>query len=194
MVEVADLTPERYEELTREPRQPPVSERSPLTEVGEIIEQYVRSSNTSRTFSAKSGGSVMDWSRVDDYKEQSNDNLTLEDVRMLTSDMPCVWEYYQRDDKYRHGYQSFVMETHCIGKLLRHNFPIDVIHEFLDSAPEYDEQYSQERIEKLIAQDFYHYRIENLLREAPTFCGYDWCQRCQNVIEDDEELQRIYNK
>lgn len=186
--ELATITPARYEDLTQQPRQPPWSERTPNENVADIIEQHI-SLFDGATFSYnKDGTSELDWSRVERYRERSNDNLSLSDAKLLTSDMPCVWEFHQRDDKFQHGNQSHVMETHCIAKLLDANFPIDVIKEFLSNAPEYDEAYTERRIEELIARDFSPYSSKKLLQRAPEFTGYSWCARCSRVIEQNEDL------
>lgn len=185
--ELAGMTPERYEELTAEPRESPWGARSPNSEVAEIIERYIENANTTVTYGSYGGGSsTLDWGRVSEYKETSNGDLSLQDVELLTSDRPCVWEWYLRDDKYQHGNQSHVMESHCIATLIQNNFPISVIQEFLDSAPEYNEEFSERRIEELIARDFNPYSTEKLLERAPEFCGYSWCLRCQKVLEEHD--------
>lgn len=191
--ELSHLTPERYEELTREPQEVPWLDREPIGDVGEIIAQHVQTANPTPSYKTSSGSSVVDWSRVAEYKEKSNDDLTLDDVRLLTSDMPCVWEFHKREDKYDYGNQSHEMETHCIAKLLDGNFPIDVIKAFLSTSPKYDERYTEERIEELIARDFNPYSTEKLLQRAPEFCGYDWCKRCQAVLRENDELRRQFN-
>lgn len=191
--ELSSLTADGYEELTKSPREVPWESRSPNQDAGEVITQYVQTSE-GKTFARGAGGATdLDWSRVEAYREQSNDDLTLDDVQLLTSDMPCVWAFHLRDDMFQHGNQSHEMESHCIAKLLQNDFPIDVIKEFLSEADEYDERYTEKRIEELIARDFSPYRTEKLLRRAPEFCGYNWCARCQSVIQEDEELQRKFN-
>lgn len=189
LTELASMTPEAYEEFTRSPRSPPDGARSPVSSVTEVIEQHVRLADGRATqYSSTGRASTLDWSRVNRYREESNENLTLSDVKLLTSDMPCVWAFHERDDKFEHGNESHEMETHVIAKLIESNFPIEVIKEFLSNAPEYDEQYTEQRIEELIARDFNPYTTKKLLQRAPEFCGYSWCARCQRVLEENEDL------
>jgi len=186
LAELTEITPEKYEEYTQAPRDLPWSERHPSQEAHERLIQYINLAEPSKstTRPTSEGSTTIDWSRVDQYEQESNDNLTLNDVELLTSDMPCVWKFHEREDKFQHGYQSHVMENHCIAKLTEENFPISVIKEFLSNAPEYNEHYTEERIRELIARDFNPYRTEKLLERAPEFCGYDFCARCQSVLAD----------
>jgi hypothetical protein len=190
LAELSSMTPEAYEEFTRSPRSPPSEARSPVSSVTEVVEQHVRLADGRATdYSSTGRASTLDWSRVTEYREQSNDNLTLSDVKLLTSDMPCVWAFHEREDKFQHGNQSHEFETHAIAKLLECNFPIDVIKEFLSNSPDYDEDYTEQRIKELIARDFNPYTTRKLLQRAPEFCGYSWCARCQRVLEQNPELQ-----
>lgn len=191
--ELAELSPEEYEQLTRRRRTVPWSRRRPVENVGEIIGQYVQTASESTySYGRSSGGSTVDWNRVETYKNEANDDLTLDDVYLLTSDMPCVWEFHKREDKFQYGNESHILEIHSIAKLVESNFPIDVIKSFLSNAPEYDEEYTERLIEELIARDFNPYSTEKLLRQAPEFMNSDGCMNCQQTIANSEELQRMY--
>lgn len=192
ITELTEITPETYEQLTQSPREPPDERRSPSSHATEIIEQHIREATPTRSYGSGQRASSVDWSRVKEYRAQSNDALTLDDVRFLTSNYPCVWEFHEREDKFEYGNQSHEMETHCIAVLLQNNIPINVIKEFFATSPDYDEQYTEERIRELIARDFNPYSTRKLLRRAPEFCGYDWCKRCQNVLQDDAELRQLH--
>lgn len=185
--ELAEITPTEYESLTQSRRSSCRSERSPSSDIADVIEQHVALSDSSTSQYSTSGqSSTLNWSRVDSYRDESNDSLTLDDVELLTSDMPCVWEFHLREDKYDYGNESHVMESHCIAKLLQSNFPIEVIKEFLSNSPDYNERYTEQRIEELIARDFNPYRSEKLLKRASEFTGYSWCARCQRVLEESD--------
>jgi hypothetical protein len=184
--ELADITVDDYVAYTQEPRGPR-SGREPNERVGSILSQYIRSATTSNV-TRDSSPSIVNWSRVSDYQNQSNDRITLGDIEFLTSDRPCVWKFYNRDDKYRHGFQSHYMEMYCIRELVYHNAPIDVIVEFLDSAPEFNETYSRRRVREVIAHDYNRFSVEAILRNAPEFCGYDDCSLCQSILTDEDEL------
>ena len=187
IAELSEITVDRYEELTSAPRPVP-QERSPNAEVHDVLTQYVRNA-TEHNHVDTSGWSTTNWGRVDEYKELSNDDIELEDIKFLTSDRPCVWRFYQRDDKYQYGAQSHYMELFCIRELVEHRVPIGTMIEFLDSAPEFDEEYSRRRIKEVIARDYNRFSIETVLRNAREFCGYDYCALCQSVLDDNPKLQ-----
>lgn len=191
--ELESLQPSDYERLTREAREVPWDTREPSEEAGDIIAQHVQTATgTTHKYGSGSGTSDVNWSRVSEYRSESNDDLTLGDARFLTSDRPCVWRFHEREDKFEYGNQSHEMESHCIAVLLQNNFPIHVIKEFFSNVPDYDENYTERRIKELLARDFNPYSTEKLLHRAPEFCGYDWCKRCQSIIDDSEELQQLH--
>jgi len=185
--ELAEITVDEYEELTSAPRPVP-QERAPNSDVHEVLTQYVRTA-TEHTHVGTSGWSTTDWGRVDEYKENSNDDVSLEDVKFLTADRPCVWRFYERDDKYQYGAQSHYMELYCIRELVEHDVPVETMIAFLDSAPQFDEDYSRRRIQEVIARDYNRFSIQTILRNAPEFCGYDDCALCQSVLDENPNLQ-----
>lgn len=167
--ELASITPDSYIEYTSSPRTPPES-RIENEDVAEILRQHIKtaSDGTSRNQGTRSAATI-DWSRVEEYKETQNEQITLEDIPLLTSDRPSLWEFYKRNDKYQHGDESHYMEVFCINELLYHNVPVSVIIEFLDSAPEFDEQYSRNRIRTIIAHDYSRFSRQAVKQNAPTF-------------------------
>jgi hypothetical protein len=184
--ELADLGVDDYIVKTQQPQPLPWSGREENERVNEILSQYITTATVgrSRTYS----GSTVDRSRVSTYREESNENISLSDIEFLTTDRPCVWRYYGRDDKFRHGYQSHYMEMFVIRELIEHNVPIDVIKDFFNSAPEYDEQYTENRIEEIISRDYKRFSVESVLRNAREFCGYDDCKLCQQAIAEHDNL------
>lgn len=184
--ELCSMTPKQYLEFTQAPRPVP-SPREPNDNAHDIILQYVRTANAGNAPSP-GGDSTVNWELVDQYKDQQNENITLGDIKFITSERPCVWRFYERDDKYQHGYESHFMEMYCIRELLEKNVPIEVIKEFLDSAPEYNEAYSDNFIKQIISRDYHRFSIETVLRNAPTFSGYDDCAMCQRVIAEQDDL------
>jgi hypothetical protein len=183
--ELAEITVDDYLDLTRAPRPVPYDSRTPNVNVQEAILQHIRMADLADRTVAPSSGSTVDRARVEQYKEESNDNIELEDIEFLTSDRPCVWRWHERDDKFRHGAQSHYMEVFCITELLEKKVPIDVIKDFLNSAPEYDAEYSGAIIEEVISRDYNRWSISTLLQRAPEFCGYDDCSLCQRVLADE---------
>lgn len=177
------MTVDEYIAETQQPRPLPWDGRDENERVNEILTQHVRNASVGRSRSFS--GSTVDRSRVAAYRETSNDSIELGDIKLLTSDRPCVWRYYGRDDKFRHGYQSHYMEMYVIRELIERDVPIDVIKEFFNSAPEYDEQYTENRIEEIISRDYKRFSVESVLRNAREFCGYEDCGLCQRVLQED---------
>jgi hypothetical protein len=186
--ELAELSVDEYESMTRSPRPMPYHDREPNTKVAEVLTQYIRTADLS-VHSVKPSGSTVNRELVDEYREQSNDEIELEDVKLLTSDRPCVWRFHEREDKYRHGYESHYMELFVIRELIEKNVPIEVMKEFLSNAPEYDEDYTENRIEEIISRDYHRFGIESVLRKAPEFTGYEDCSLCQRVLADKPQLK-----
>lgn len=187
--EVATLTPSEYERLTQEPRSDIEVRRVPSEKAGAVVTQHIETSNGSRGgYSTSASSSIVDWSRVDDYIERSNDNLTLADAELLLSDMPCVLDFIEREDKFQYGNQSHEMESHVIAKMIQSNFPIEVIKEAMSNAPEYNPEYTERRVRELVARDFNPYSTKKLLRRAPEFMNTPGCQNCKRVIEQSDDL------
>jgi len=181
--ELAQIDVDTYRELTQSRREVPYESRDPSESVNDVLIQHIRhASSPSRSKNRTS--SVSDRSRVTEYKQESNDAITLDDIRFLTSDRPCVWKFYERDDKYQYGNQSHYAELFCIRELIEKNVPINVIHEFLDSAPEYTYEYSQNQIEQVIARNYKRFSIESMFQNAPEFCRYDDCEFCNKVADN----------
>lgn len=178
--ELANLTVDDYQELTSSRREVPYDSRNPNHRVGQIISQHVRHATTPDVRDNRTS-SISDYGRVEDYKEQTNGDIELSDIEFLTADRPCVWAFYERDDKYQYGSQSHYMELFCIRELIEHDVPIDVIHDFLDSAPEYSESYSQSQIETVIARDYNRFTVAALLQNAPEFANSEDCGLCEKV-------------
>lgn len=182
MAELADISVGGYIELTQQPRPVLPDERHPNGSVGEQITNYVQTATT--TSSATEYGGTVNWSLINEYRQQSTDGMVLGDVRLLTADRPCVWKWHKRDDKWDYGEQSHIMEVYCVRELLEHNVPIDVIKDFLDSAPGYDEEYSERLIKHIIARDYNRFRVDTMLDRAPEFTGYDDCKRCRRAMQE----------
>jgi hypothetical protein len=180
--ELASLDVDEYERIAREPRPVPYDGRTENERAGERIAQHIRHAEPATGSGATSYGPAdKNPRRVTAYQENANEDINIDDVKMLTSDRPCIWEFYERDDKWDYGDQSHSMEVYCIDELRRRNVPIEVIKEFLNSADGYDEQYSEEIIHEVISRDYNRTSIERLQEKAPEFCGYEWCDACQRV-------------
>lgn len=181
--ELAEMTVDEYEEMTKQPRPSPYHERVTNSDVTDAVERYISSATITSTYGG--GSSTADYSLVAEYKEESNDNITFEDLQLLTSDRPCVWKFHEREDKWDYGMQSHYMELYCVRELVEHKVPIPVIKEFFERGPgDYYEQYTEQIIEGVIARDYNRFRTDTLLNRAPEFCGYDDCARCQRIMKE----------
>lgn len=183
--ELANLTVDDYIEYTSATRPMPWHSRHENERVGEIITQQIRNATSRATSRATKDYSVSyDTSLVDEYAKQSNDDITLGDVRFLTSDRPCVWKFHERDDKFQRGSQSHHMELFCIREMVEHNVPIGVMKEFFNNVDEYDSRETEVRIKEVIARDYERFNVKTNHRKAPDFCNYDDCGLCQRISND----------
>lgn len=179
--ELAQISVDKYIDYTSVPH--PVSfEREPNQDVHDVLVQYVRTASPGEG-QGNTSSSVIDFSRVEQYNDAANDKVELADVRMMTSDRPCVWRFHERADKYQYGYQSHYAEMWCIQELIEKMVPVDVIVDFLDSAPEFDEEYSRRRIREIIAHDYNRFSLSAVQENAPEFVGYDDCGICNRVLQ-----------
>jgi len=172
--ELADLHWDDYLEYTSEPRWPADYGRSPSESASDRLVQYIRNAPSSRRRSV--GSSSYDAAEVQRYKEQSNDDIELDDVLFLTSDRPCITAFRNHDEAYDHGKASRVMELNIIGRFIQMGVPIEVMLEFFEPIPGYDEAFTRDLIEDLIGRDYKQFNCENIVGsdgvpgDASQFC------------------------
>jgi hypothetical protein len=107
---------------------------------------------------------------VERYKEESNDKIEVEHLKLLSSDKPFVWEFRQREDAFQHGNESRTMELFIMLDFINlHQVPIDTIVEFFRPIPGFDEQYTRNTVEDLIARDYELMRMETVREKASEF-------------------------
>ena len=172
--ELAEIDVDRYKELTDEPRSPPpASQRNPSEEASHKITEAI--SNSEGQFSDGDSSkqytpSSYDASKIEEYKENSNDKIEIDDLKLLMRDKPFVWEFRERDDAYEHGEESRAMEMFAMLDLIYlYDVPIDVIVDFFRPIPGFDEHYPREMVKDLIARDYSPMAISTLESKAPTF-------------------------
>lgn len=171
--ELTAVNVDRYEELTKEPRLVPEDcRRNPSEEAGSKVIQFIRRAGmgegTSDSLSAPN--STHNRQRVEEYKKESNDDIEVEDLKLLTSDKPFVWEFRQREDAFQHGDESRTMELFIILDIINlHQAPIDVIVDFFRPIPGFDERYTRNTVEDLIARDYDLMRMETVRTKASEF-------------------------
>jgi hypothetical protein len=171
--ELADLRVEDYLELTKQPRWPEGYARNPSSTAGDKVVQEIRSASSSK--SSGSGSSTYNRSIISDYEEESNDDLELADIDFLTSNYPCIAAFRDRDDAFDHGNASHIMEVNVIGKLVELKAPREVIHEFLSEIPGYQEGWTDEQIDTVIARQYQSFNCTEIASRAPQFCHGDSC-------------------
>jgi len=167
--ELADMTVEDYLELTREPRVvPDGARRSPSSVANEVISEHVSSASTH--LDSPSHGKGYDPARVEQYREEANQNITADDIPLLVKNKPCIGAFVDRDDAYEHGHQSRVMEINTIKEIARHNVPIDAIVEFFSDIPGFREGYTRELVKDIIGRYDGGLICTNITEDSPEFC------------------------
>lgn len=181
--ELAEITPNEYVKLTRQPRPvPPGCERSPNRKARSIITQYVRDAAVNNV---RHSTSEYDPAAIKRYEREANDKITLEDVPFLTSNKPCIWEFRNRPDMFNHGAASHAMELNVIAALVASRVPIDVILEYFSTSQDFDPDYTRDRIHSVIARDYNTFRCEKIWEQADQFCLGSECK----IYRDEHEEQ-----
>lgn len=175
--ELASLHWDDYLDYTDSPRWPDI-ERVPSKSAHKKAALKVRNANPS----GSSSGSAQRKSSVNkalsSYKaREKNNDITLEDVLFLTENKPCFQAFRERKDAFKHGDASRTMELSIMGRLLAMNVPVDVIHEFFEPIPGYDEDYTDEIIGDLLARgnEYGEFNCNTVCEQSPQFCLGDNC-------------------
>lgn len=188
--ELADLDCDSYLDYTSSPRSiPDESRRTPSEEAGKKVVQYIRSASSSESSSATSN---YDPKEVARYVNESNNDIELDDVLFLTSNKPCIEAFRERDDAYQHGEASRVMEISIIARMAEMGVPLDVMHEFFEPIPGYDENFTDEMIRDIIGREYREFNCNRICGtpsrrgEAEQFCLGDSC----GVYRREDDLQK----
>ena len=202
--ELATMDVDEYVRLTSSPRALPDGyERVPSKAATAKVEQYIRNASSNGRPSG-SGAQKTKAARqaLEDYREDvQNDDITLDDVLFLVKNKPCFAAFRERDDAYQYGKQSRMMELSIMGRLLEQRAPIEVIHEFFEPIPGYDEQFTNDILGDLLARDneYGEFRCVTICGgcdddgktvegKAPEFCLGDRCAIYNR--SDDLQLPR----
>ncbi len=171
--ELANITPNEYMKLTRQPRDVPEDcQRSLNGRATQIITQYIRKSSGS----TYRGVSSYDPRALDKYESEiQNENIELSDIPFLTGQKPCIWAFRERSDMFDHGAASHAMELNVISHLVEESVPIDVIVEFFNTADNFNEEFTRSQVDKVIAHKLNPYRCDTIWQQAPMFCLGDVC-------------------
>lgn len=179
--ELATIKPNEYVTLTRDVRPVPDGcRRSPNEKAAGILTQYIRGAKADTSFS----GSRYDPKAVKQYDEDANDSIELSDIPLLTSNKPCIWAFRERDDKFNHGAASHAMELNVIAHLVERRVPVPVILEYFSNSEDYDEDYTREQVNTVIAHQYHEFRCETIWQQAPQFCLEGDCRIYVDEYED----------
>ncbi len=171
--ELANITPNEYVKLTRSPRVVPEDcQRDPSEKAASILTQYIREASAgSNSFSA----SRYDPMAIKRYEKEQNEGITLDDLPFLLSNKPCIMAFRDRSDKFSYGAASHAMELNVIAHLIHRKVPIDVIVEFFSDDDEFDEAYTRNQVNEVIAHNYNEFRCETIWDQAPMFCLESEC-------------------
>lgn len=187
--EMASMTPEKYLEYTKEPREvPEQARRSPSDRAKEVVTERVKSADSSSTAAKPGDSSYRNDDVIEEYKTNSNDDIEASTVRnLLIKNKPCINEWLDRDDAYKHGTGSREMEINVIKEFAKHEVPIEVMVEIFSDIPRFDKDYSLSLIKDVIAR--YHpsaFVCRNVVEAAPQFCLGDSC----HIHQRSDDLQK----
>jgi hypothetical protein len=152
--ELASMDVDSYLELTEGPRWTAGKfDRVPSQSAHDKLVQKIRTASASDRSSPGSRKRKGTRRALKEYKEnQQNDEITLEDVLFLTSNKPCIKAFRDREDAYDYGNASRTMELSIMGRLIDMQVPIDVMHQFFEPIPGYDENFTEHLVGDLLAR------------------------------------------
>jgi hypothetical protein len=186
--ELSSMTPDDYLELTSGPREMPEScYRNPSTDGRDEIALKIRnvsaSGSGSRTYAQTKS---RDHNRLRDYREESNENITLGTIPLLVQNKPCIMAFVERDDSYQHGAASRTMEINVMKELIQKRVPIDTIVNFFRGIEGFHEAKTRDLVEDLICRYDGGFVCKNIWNDGGEFC----------VAMNDEydESCRIYDQ
>jgi hypothetical protein len=181
---LAGLNADQYLELTKEPRELPEPTRTQSESAHEVLTQNVLNASSSSVSSTTRTN--RDKSKIETYKSEANDKITVEAVNtFLIQGKPCIEKWVNRDDAYDHGEASRTMEINVIKELTKHNVPVDIIVEFFSDIPGFDRDYTESLVNDIIARYWPSaFVCRNITNSAPQFCLGDSC----SIYRRGEEL------
>jgi hypothetical protein len=188
MEELAGLDPDGYLEVTREPRPIVDQGRNPSEKAHDKLTENIKAASGSQATSRPGTSNHRDDSVINDYRELSNDSIDVETVReLLIKGKPCIAEWADRDDAYKHGQASRMMEISVIKELTSHDVPIDVMVAFFSEIPRFNEAYTRDLIKDIIARYYpSSFVCQNVVAQAPQFCLGDEC----HIYRRADDLQK----
>jgi hypothetical protein len=186
------MTPEKYLQVTREPRPvPDAARRVPSKRARRVLTENIKSASTTASGVRSKGESAhRDLDRLQEYRDNSNEKISVETItELLTRDKPCIKAWAEREDAYEYGQASRTMEIQVIKELAKHQVPIDTMLEFFSQIPGSDVEAYETRalIEDIISRYTGPMVCTNVLTECPQFCLKTGC----NLYNRSDDLQAI---
>lgn len=185
--EILEMTPGEYVRLTQQPRLlPEGSQRVESTQATARLTAEIYRSKSSTSSASQSnhvGLTIGEYEKVRADYSYSFDG-PYNSVLGLFSHKTCMLSWRTREDAFNHGSQSHVFETAVINELLLNDVPVELILQFLETIPRYDEVYSRKRIADVLEQNYeYPYSASKLARACPVFVDTDDCPHCMSVAD-----------
>jgi hypothetical protein len=181
--ELASCGPAEYIEYTSQRRLVTADMRpTPSEAAGEVLTQRVRTAKPSGNY-ASGAGSYADPDRLRAYVEAQNDNITLDNLAFAMQKRPCVMAYIEDPTAFSRGGASHIMELFVISHMMERGVPIEIAEkngrvqvvggtmvDYFAQHPDYDSNYTAERIEEYISRDYRPMSCEKVWRQAEPFC------------------------
>jgi hypothetical protein len=165
--ELSEVDVEDYKRLTASPRSCCLN-RLPSESAGGKIRQAVLDAET-RSTSSLSTVSSYSPALVSKYRENSNDEMTMDTLKLCTRDKPFIWSFRDREDAFSHGDESRTMELFIVLEFMAHQVPVDLIVEFFRPIPGFREEYTRELVKDLISRSYGRMSLSKVKRQAPEF-------------------------
>jgi hypothetical protein len=185
--ELASLDdPTDYLTLTSGPREVPEGcERNPSENAGRTVAQYIRNATDSQR--ATHNSTVYSRAAVKNYKSEQNEKIEIGDLKFLTANKPCIWAFREREDAFKYGAESRTMEIGVIKELMNKQVPVNVIIEFFEEIPGFEEDYTRDLVEDIIGRQYGPLKCENIIRNADTFCLGSSCKLYDEASRDVDD-------
>lgn len=175
IAELAELTPERYVELTRSPRFP-ANSRVESRKAHDTLTQYVAQAVGDEVGSGPRRQIVVDLGKWDREANQ----ITVDDVDFLLSNKPCLRSFVTRPDCYLYGDESHQAKLALLIELAVRKTPVETVLAYFDRTPNHDRLQTKLEFQNVIRYQYSPFRHETLWRKAPAFCDADGCRLCRD--------------
>lgn len=182
--ELSNLYVDDYLRLTEQPRWIDGYDRNPSESAKNKVVQEIR--NASESTGRSSSGATYNPAAIENYDERANEKIEIEDIPFLTSNKPCIKAFRERGDAFEHDNASHTMEISILARFAEMKVPRDVIHEFFEDIPGYDEDMTDEQLNKIIGREYKEFNCQEIAERAPMFCLGNRC----DVYARSDDIQK----